>query len=102
MKSKMDSPAVYTKPGGREHKRSTLEKQGPAGSQSGNTRSGGFNLSNNQAIHEATFRTKPGMPSGCAAVVRPWECHLNQHYRIQSVMSTCLACRVMPAAVAKT
>lgn len=102
MKSKMDSPAVYTKPGGREHKQSTLEKRGPAGSQSGNTRSGGFNLSNNQAIHEAALRVKPGMPSGCVAVVRPWECHLNQHYRIQRVTSTCLACRVMSAAVAKT
>lgn len=69
MKSKMDCPAVHTKPGGLEHKQLTLEERGPAGSQSGNTRSGGFNLSNNQAIHEAALRVKPGMPSGCVAVV---------------------------------
>lgn len=98
----MDFPAVYTKPCGREHKQSTLEKWGPAGSQSGNTRSRGFNLSNNQVIHEAALRVKPGMPSGCVAVVRPWECHLNQHCRIQRVTSTYSACRVMSAAAAKT
>ena len=38
MKMKMDSPAVYTKPGGGEYKHSPCwKKGGPAGSHRGNT-----------------------------------------------------------------